>query len=47
MCEKNLKEPLGWILRTIKKELNLSDTIGSLSLDELQDHHDMALEYWR
>jgi hypothetical protein len=34
MCEKYLKEPPGWILGIIKRELNLSDLIGNPSLEE-------------
>jgi hypothetical protein len=47
MHEKYLKEPLGWILGTIKRELNLLDLTGNPSLEELHDHHDMWLVYWR
>jgi hypothetical protein len=47
MREKYLKEPPGWILGTIKRELNLFDLLGNETLEDLQDHHDMALSYWR
>jgi hypothetical protein len=42
MREKYLKVPLGWILGTIKRELNLCEHAGTL--DNL---HDEALAYWR
>jgi hypothetical protein len=45
--EKYLKEPPGWILGTIKRELNLSELTGNPSLKELHDHHDTTLMYWR
>jgi hypothetical protein len=44
MCEKYLMVPPGWILGTIKIELNAS---GCDTLEERQDHHKMALAYWR
>jgi hypothetical protein len=44
MREKYLKVPPGWILWTIKRELNASG--GDTSKDR-QDHHEMALAYWR
>jgi hypothetical protein len=47
MREKYLEDPPGWILGTIKTELKLSDTTGSPSLDELCDHRDTTLAYWR
>jgi hypothetical protein len=47
MCEKYLKEPSGWILETIKRELNISEFKGDEGLEELNDRHDMALAYWR
>jgi hypothetical protein len=47
MREKHLKEPPSCIIGTIKRELNLSDLTGSASLDELHNHHDTALSYWR
>jgi hypothetical protein len=47
MCEKSLNELPDWILGTIMKELNLSNTIRSLLLDELRDRGDTALMYWR
>jgi hypothetical protein len=45
MHEKHLKVPSDWILRTIKRELNLfkHDEI----LDDLHDEHDKTLAYWR
>jgi hypothetical protein len=39
--EKYLKEPPGWILRTIKRELNLYVSVS----DTLEDVQDLA--YWR
>ena len=47
MREKYLKEPPGWIIGTIKRELNLSDITGNPSVEELHDRHDTALTYWR
>jgi hypothetical protein len=47
MGEKHLKEPSSCIIGTIKRELNLLDLTGSASLDELHNHHDTALAYWR
>jgi hypothetical protein len=44
MCKKYLKVPLGWILWTIKRELNASG--GDMSEDR-HDRHEMALAYWR
>jgi hypothetical protein len=44
MSEKYLKVPLGWILGTIKRELN---AFGGDMLEDRQDHHKMALAYWR
>jgi hypothetical protein len=44
MREKYFKVPPGWILGTIKRELNASD--GDTSEDR-HDHHEMALAYWR
>jgi hypothetical protein len=46
MQEKCLKMPPGWILGTIKRELNLY-TSGSDTLEDLQDRHETALAYWR
>jgi hypothetical protein len=40
--EKYLKEPLGWILGTIKRELNLY-AFGGDTIEDLQDCHEMAL----
>jgi hypothetical protein len=45
MCEKYLKVPPGWILGTIKRELNLFE--HDKTLDDLHDEHDKALPYWR
>jgi hypothetical protein len=45
MREKYFKEPLGWILGTIKSELNLFNLSCNETLEDLQDHHDTALEY--
>jgi hypothetical protein len=45
MCEKHLKVPPDWILRTIKRELNLCEHAGTL--DDLHDEHDKTLAYWR
>jgi hypothetical protein len=45
MHEKHLKVPSGWILRTIKRELNLFEHDGTL--DDLHDEHDKALAYLR
>jgi hypothetical protein len=45
MREKHLKVPPGWILGTIKRELNLFEHDGTL--DDLHDEHDKALAYWR
>jgi hypothetical protein len=44
MREKYLKVPPGWILGTIKRELNAS---GGDTSEDRQDHHEMALAYWR
>jgi hypothetical protein len=46
MQEKYLKMPPSWILRTIKRELNL-DASDDDMLEELQDHTETALAYWR
>jgi hypothetical protein len=45
MREKYLKMPSGWILRTIKKELNLYASGGD-TLEDLQDRTETALAYW-
>jgi hypothetical protein len=42
--KKHLKVSPGWILGTIKRELNASD---SDMLEDWQDHHETALTYWR
>jgi hypothetical protein len=44
MREKYLQVPPGWILGTIKRELNAS---GGDMLEDRHDHHEMALAYWR
>jgi hypothetical protein len=44
--EKYLKMPPGWILGTIKRELNLYAS-GNDTLEDLQDRTEMALAYWR
>jgi hypothetical protein len=46
MHEKYLNMPSGWILRTINRELNLYASGGN-TLEDLQDHTEMALAYWR
>jgi hypothetical protein len=46
MREKYLKIPPGWILGTIKRELNLYASGGDTS-EDLQDRHEMTLSYWR
>jgi hypothetical protein len=43
MHKKYLKVPPGWILGTIKRELNAFS--GDTSEDQ-QDHHEMALTHW-
>jgi hypothetical protein len=45
MREKHLNVPPGWIIRTIKRELNLCE--HTRTLDDLHDEHDKALAYWR
>jgi hypothetical protein len=47
MHGKYLKEPSGWILVKIKRELNLFELSGNEMLEDLQDHHKTALAYWR
>jgi hypothetical protein len=42
--EKYLKVPLGWILGTLKRELNLFE--HDETLDDLHNEHDKALTYW-
>jgi hypothetical protein len=44
MHKKYLKVSPGWILGTIKRELNAS---GSDTSKDWQDHHETALAYWR
>jgi hypothetical protein len=46
MRKKYLKMPPGWILETMKRELNLYVSGGD-TLKDLQDHTEMALAYWR
>jgi hypothetical protein len=46
MREKYLEESSGWIIETIKRELNLY-AFGGNTLEDLQDHHKTALAYWR
>jgi hypothetical protein len=43
MHQKQLKVPPGWILGTIKREMNLCEHDGTL--DDLHDVHDMTLAY--
>jgi hypothetical protein len=44
--EKYWKVPLGWILGTIMRELNLSDKITATeSMDVYHDRREMALTY--
>jgi hypothetical protein len=45
MREKTFEAAAGWILGTIKRELNLCEHDGTL--DDLHDEHDKALAYWR
>jgi hypothetical protein len=45
MCEKYLKVPSRWILRTIKRELNLFELCGNGPVDDLHDEYDKALAY--
>jgi hypothetical protein len=47
MREKYLKEPPGWILRTIKRELNFFVLCRNETVDDLHDQHDTTLAYWR
>jgi hypothetical protein len=47
MREKYLKEPPGWILETIKRELNLFELCSNETVDDLHDQHDTTLAYWR
>jgi hypothetical protein len=42
--EKYLKVSPGWIIGTIKRELNAS---GGDTSEDRQDHHETALTYWR
>jgi hypothetical protein len=44
MREKYLKVPPGWILGTIKRELNAA---GGETSEDRHDRHEMALSYWR
>jgi hypothetical protein len=45
MREKYLKVPSRWILRTIKRELNLFELCGNGPVDDLHDEYDKALAY--
>jgi hypothetical protein len=45
MREKYLKISPGWILGTIKRELNLYASSGDM-LEDLHDRTEMALAYW-
>jgi hypothetical protein len=45
MSEKYFKEPPGWILGIIKRELNLFELKGNEGLEELHDCHGTALAY--
>jgi hypothetical protein len=47
MREKYLKEPPGWILDPIKRELNLFELKGNETLGEVHDRHDTTLVFWR
>jgi hypothetical protein len=42
MCEKYLKEPPSWILKTIKRELNLFELSNNETLEDLQNHHETS-----
>jgi hypothetical protein len=44
--KKYLKMPPGWILETIKREMNLY-TSGGDTLEDLQDRTETVLVYWR
>jgi hypothetical protein len=44
--KKYLKMPPGWILETIKREINLY-TSGGDTLEDLQDRTETVLVYWR
>jgi hypothetical protein len=44
--KKYLKMPPSCIFGTIKRGLNLYASIGDTS-EDLQDHHETALAYWR
>jgi hypothetical protein len=41
--KKYLKEPPGWILGTIKRELNLFELCGNEMADDLHDQHNITL----
>jgi hypothetical protein len=45
MRKKYLKEPPDWILGIIKRELNLFELPDNETLEDLQDHHKMAIAY--
>jgi hypothetical protein len=44
--KKYLKEPPDWILEAIKRDLNLY-AFNSDMLEDLQDHHETTMKYWR
>jgi hypothetical protein len=44
--KKYLKMPPGWILETIKREMNLY-TSGGDTLEDMQDRTETVLVYWR
>jgi hypothetical protein len=41
--KKYLKEPPTWIFGTIKRELNLFELLNNETLEDLQEHHEIAL----
>jgi hypothetical protein len=47
MREKIFMEPPGWILGTLKRELNLFELCGNETVDDFHDQHDKAPVYWR
>jgi hypothetical protein len=47
MRENILMEPPGWILGTLKRELNLFELCGNETVDDFHDQHDKAPVYWR
>jgi ribosomal protein L44E len=46
MRRKHLKMPPAWILGTIKREFNLSESNSGM-LEDMHDHHETTLVYWR